>query len=81
VGNDGANRIIPSWEFCLPLDCCSRLPCPDGAESKGRLLGLNKHEKRTPEQIRPCQGGYRLLWGMEQEAVGLAAQSLQACLR
>lgn len=66
---DELHRSFPGSLFapCLLLE----------AESKGRLLGLNKCEKQTPEQRRACQGGYCLLWGREQAVVGLEGQFLQ----
>lgn len=42
AGGDGLNPIIPSWEVCLPLVCCSRLPYPNSSKSKGRLLSPKK---------------------------------------
>lgn len=42
AGDDGVNRIIASWEVCLPLVCCLRLPYPNSTKFKGRLLSPKK---------------------------------------
>lgn len=63
ITNAGARGMMERSASFLPGKCvCPGLLYPDGAESKGRLSGQNKFENTTPEQIRPCQGGYCLLW-------------------